>query len=91
MTVVCFRAHQLENVVVKHNSYIEGKAESHLAKATTVSETGCVSPLAARAADHGPDRAPQLATCSWAHTAVGIPLDARGLLLSSYSPALKRL
>ena len=71
---MCFRARQLENVVVKHNSYVEGKAESHFAKATTVSETGCVHPLAALAANHGPNRAPQLATRSWARTAVGIPL-----------------
>lgn len=43
---------------------IEGKAESHFAKATTALETGCLSPLAALAANHGPDRAPPLATCS---------------------------
>lgn len=75
MAVMCFRAHQLEDVMVKHNSYTEGKAESHFAKATTVSETGCLSPLAALAANYGPDRAPPLATCSGAHTVVGIPLD----------------
>jgi len=57
---MCLRAHQLESVMVKHNSYIEGKTESHFAKATTVLETGCFSPLAAQAANHGPDRAPSL-------------------------------
>lgn len=67
----------MECVVVKHSSsYIEGKAESHFAEATTVSETGCVSLLVA---NHGPDRAPQLATYSGGYSSryigfVSLPL-----------------